>query len=312
VTATFLSPSDPAIAGTLERDGVVFLDGLLDSGTVADARRRLEEYERDVLPAISRSHHVYQADGVTLHQYRDVERFSPWFNDLINQRRTLGVVAAAVPWEPMPFYLEVFPKPPGAHGACPHQDLYTVPVDPPQFVHLWIPLEDVGEENGGICFYPGTHRLGLAPHVESPGSPPTVDPDVMERLRPYRLQAHCPAGSGALFGGDMIHHSGPNNSVRSRPALVIGYRGVGTSVNSEAEILVSSIARFYREALGLRDCGPDDGFDALGGTREQAAGVVARLRVEYDVEVPVDEIFRNPTPRALAGWVRALGDQAST
>ena len=304
----FKAWDDPTLAETLKRDGVVFIEGVLAPDVVAECRRQLEIYEREVLPTIPRSHYDYQADGVSLHQYRDVERFSPWFDELIRQPRILELVARAVPWDPMIFYLEVFPKPPGAHGAFPHQDLYTAPVDPPHFLHLWIPLEDVTSENGGIFFYPGTHKLGLAPHVERPGSAPTVHPNVMKQLEPFQVQVSCAAGSAAMFGGDMVHHSGPNTSDRSRPALVIGLRGKDTVISDEVEVLTSLIARMYREELGLPGLDGDQDFRTAGGTDEAAERILKRLSGDYAVTLPRAEIDAHPTPALLAARVLSLRD----
>ncbi|OLF14699.1 phytanoyl-CoA dioxygenase family protein [Actinophytocola xanthii] len=298
----FLSIHDPEIPRALDRDGVVFLSDVLDPHTVEEARDRLDKYESDVLPTIPRSNYDLQDDG-KLHQYRDVERFDEWFHDLVHRPTITDAVRRAVDWEPRLFYLEVFPKPPGAAGADPHQDLYTAPVEPPQFLHLWIPLVDVGPHNGGIFFYPGTHRLGIAPHIERAGKPPTVDPQVLERLASYRIQVACPAGSAALFGGDMIHYSERNTSDRSRPALVIGFRGVHTVINDEVDIVTSLVARLYREEIGLTRCRPDDDFYQLGGEDAARDRILDRLALDYGVTVAPEDHREFASPEALANLV---------
>ncbi|MFI0418775.1 phytanoyl-CoA dioxygenase family protein [Spongiactinospora sp. 9N601] len=302
-----LSPGDPSIARALERDGVVFVRDLLDSGLVKETRARLERFEREILPTIPRSHYDYQADGRTLHQYRDVHAFDPWFAELADGPPIMDCVRRAVPWEPVVFYAEVFPKPPGAHGAFPHQDLYTAPVDPPHFLHMWIPLEDVDESNGGITFYVGTHKLGVAPHVETPGGlAPTVDPAVLERLEPYQVHAACPAGSAALFVGEMIHRSGPNRSDRPRPALVIAFRGRDTLAKSGPEILVSVVRKAFCDELGVQ-LRADDDFYALGGTDEAAERIAGRLSGDYRTPLGATDLRTHPTASALAALLAERG-----
>ncbi|MFG2012765.1 phytanoyl-CoA dioxygenase family protein [Micromonospora sp. NPDC048868] len=303
MSVRFVAPDDPTIAETLDRDGVVFLHRLFDPELISETRRQLDRYEREVLPTVPRASYDYQADGVTLHQYRDVDKYDAWFKDLVHRSLIMDVARRAVSWDPMIFYLEVFPKPAGAHGAYPHQDLYTAPVDPPHFLHLWVPLEDVTGDNGGIYFYPRTHKLGVAPHIEQPGMAPTVDPTVLEKLAPYRVQVDCPAGSAAIFGGDMIHQSGPNRSDRARPALVIGFRGADTVTRSETEVLASIIQRMYREEIDIPRCLPDDSFYSLGGSVEAANRILDRLGEDYGVQLTEANLAAQPTPMGLAALV---------
>jgi acyl carrier protein len=70
-----------------------------------------------------------------------------------------------------------------------------------------------------------------------------------------------------------------------------------------AERLVLGI---WREVLGVADIGPDDDFFELGGDSLVATDIVARLRRELDVAVPLLTIFDNPTVRELAREVDEL------
>jgi Phytanoyl-CoA dioxygenase (PhyH)/Phosphopantetheine attachment site len=307
VSVRFLPPSDPGIRKALERDGVAYVDSVLDATQIQRCREGLARYEQDVLPKISRSTYDYSADGETLYQYRDVEQYDPWFNETIRDPVFFDLVRAAVAWEPVLYYMEVFPKPPGAQSVAAHQEFYTLSVEPPQFVHLWIPLVDVTPENGAITFYPGTHKLGLAPHVTSPGEAPTVDPEVLDQLSSLRTEVECKAGSGALFDGYMIHSSGPNHSPHARPAMVIGFRGKDTIISTEQELIASLVARLFREEIGLPECGPDADFYALGGQDESAERILARMRGDYNVDVPLaDFVHAYHTPNDLAARVVSL------
>ena len=226
MNAEFLAPEATGIGAALRREGVAYIKNLLDADQVAQTREALANYEKTVLPKVRASAREAEPSG-RLVMYRDVERYDSWLKDLISQPALMDLVRGAVDWDPVIYYLDVFPKPVGGSTIGAHQELYTVPVDPPQLLHLWIPLEDVTVANGSIHFYHGSHKLGLAPHIEPPGGAPTVDPAILERIEAMRVEVTCPAGHGALFDGYMIHWSGPNRSDRDRPAITIGIRWQG-------------------------------------------------------------------------------------
>lgn len=312
MTERFFKPGEPGIAETLKREGVVFIDRFFDSEQVTRTREALERYDREVLPNLPPVANERFADG-TLRCMHDLHRHEPWFLDLANSPLFLDLLRAAVPWEPVVFYLESFPKPAGAGALPAHQELFTSPVDPPDFIHMWIALEDVTAVNGGLAFYRRSHRLGLAPHSQQ--APDTmggrfygVEQEVLERLSRFRIEPNYPAGSVALFDCRTIHLSGPNTSGRPRPVLVIGFRGAHTSVLSEAEIVTSVVARYLREELGIDRQPTDENLADLGGDEASALRIRERIRAEYDVELTVSEISALP-PAALAARTVALVEQ---
>jgi ectoine hydroxylase-related dioxygenase (phytanoyl-CoA dioxygenase family) len=309
--AKFLTPDDPEIGEALRRDGVAYIRDLLDPDQIEQTKQRLAEFERTKLARIRRSAQESDAEG-RLVMYRDVERYDPWLNDLIQQPNLMGMVARAVDWDPVIYYLDVFPKPAGGSAIDAHQELYTVPVDPPQLLHLWIPLADVTPENGSIHFYHGTHKLGLAPHVERPGVAPTVDPRVLERIESRRVEVNCPAGWGALFGGHLIHWSGPNLSDQDRPAMTIGIRGRNTTIKTEVENITSLVTRVFREESGRATFGWDEDIFRTPADDTLVQRVLARIYDDHGVTVAVDDFTANcRTPRTMAARVVELqGDMA--
>jgi len=63
------------------------------------------------------------------------------------------------------------------------------------------------------------------------------------------------------------------------------------------------IAGFFAELLGYDPIGAEDDFFALGGHSLLATRLLARLRVELGVDLPVRAVFEAPTPRRLARHV---------
>ncbi|WP_191495745.1 non-ribosomal peptide synthetase, partial [Mycobacterium simulans] len=70
------------------------------------------------------------------------------------------------------------------------------------------------------------------------------------------------------------------------------------------------LAGLFAEALGLARVGIDDGFFDLGGHSLMVTRLVARIRAELDVEVPIRALFDAPTVGELSGWLDSHGGDA--
>lgn len=306
VLPEFHRRDDPALADVLRRDGVVLLENLLDAEQIARLRQELSRYQREVLPRVPRAHWHTYSDG-SVHSMSGMEEFDEYFANFARDTDMVDMVRNAVPWRPTVHYLESFPKPAGAAAVTAHQELYTNPIDPPHFLHLWIALEDVTAENGGLTFYRGSHRIGMAPHevADEHMGAPRIGPDILRQLDHLRIDPDYPAGSGALFDGWMVHASGANLSGRDRPVIIIAFRDADAEAPSERDNIASYIAEVARAELPDGRCGPDDSFFALGGDSLAAVRVLAQVRERYGVRVSLGEMFTSGTPRELAALVAA-------
>ncbi len=63
------------------------------------------------------------------------------------------------------------------------------------------------------------------------------------------------------------------------------------------------LARLWADALGIEGVELDDDFFALGGNSLVAVQLAARVRSEFDTDLPIATLIQNPTVRAIAGII---------
>jgi amino acid adenylation domain-containing protein/FkbM family methyltransferase len=73
--------------------------------------------------------------------------------------------------------------------------------------------------------------------------------------------------------------------------------------------LEAALAAVFREVLGVERVGLDDNFFDLGGTSVHIIQVHSRLRSALGREVPIVEMFRHPTLRALAAFLGGSAEE---
>ncbi|MDX2000839.1 MAG: phytanoyl-CoA dioxygenase family protein [Chitinophagales bacterium] len=100
-----------------------------------------------------------------------------------------------------------------------HQD-WTI-VDEPQFasITIWLPLQDVGVQNGAIKVLPGSHLLSNALR-----SPSLTDPleEIRNDIEEDLITLPMKAGEAFVFSHALVHSSHPNLSEKPRIAVAYG------------------------------------------------------------------------------------------
>jgi ectoine hydroxylase-related dioxygenase (phytanoyl-CoA dioxygenase family) len=130
-------------------------------------------------------------------------------------------------------------KQPGAQSEMPiHQD-WTV-VDEPHYdsVTIWIPLQDVNEQNGAIQVIDGSHRF-----TDAMRSPSMEDPfkNIQEELRKDLKLLPMKAGDAFIFSQALLHASPANMSTEPRIAVTYGL------IDANAQLI------FYHHENGIAE-----------------------------------------------------------
>ncbi|HEX3043686.1 MAG TPA: amino acid adenylation domain-containing protein, partial [Bacillota bacterium] len=116
-----------------------------------------------------------------------------------------------------------------------------------------------------------------------------------------------PAEEGTLYHSvhllPLKNHTG--KMLLQLPVLSLEQRKItrGEYVAPENE-LEKKLVDIWQELLGAPNIGINDDFFALGGHSLKATTLISRIHKEFNVEVPMGEIFNSKTVRELAQYIR--------
>ena len=109
-------------------------------------------------------------------------------------------------------------KPPGGVAKPWHQDAAYWREYASNQITVWIAIDDASEENGCVWAIPGSHKLGLIPHVKK-------ELQVEDSQIDLRQAAPVPVPAGGLliFHSLVLHMSQKNESDKTRWAIICDY-----------------------------------------------------------------------------------------
>jgi ectoine hydroxylase-related dioxygenase (phytanoyl-CoA dioxygenase family) len=176
-----------------------------------------------------------------LHPHRYSERVMEWF---IHPRIASALESIlgrpALGAQTMYYY-----KPPGATGQGMHQDNFYLLAKPAACIAAWTPLDDADEENGCLLVVPGSHRWDIVCTGHEGKSWTVNEHGVIGHFPP----GHKPEpvrvrrGQTMLFGGKLIHGSGPNRSKDRWRRTFIGHY---------VDQATDTLSRFYHPVVNMR------------------------------------------------------------
>jgi amino acid adenylation domain-containing protein len=97
---------------------------------------------------------------------------------------------------------------------------------------------------------------------------------------------------------------------RALPAPSTGQRTIIESHVAPRTPVEQVLANLFSEVLGVENVGIHDDFFVLGGHSLLATRIISRLRETFHVELPIRELFENPTVIKLAARVEAAAGSA--
>jgi hypothetical protein len=213
------------LAAAYARSGAIRIGHLIDADRIARIRAELATHLAETVPTLDRDVH-FEADGRTVRVANELQRYSEYFAQVLGDPAMLALVAGVTGWEPVPFYAEYFVKQPGGAVANPHQDSAFEHLDPHQYVHVWIALDDITPQMGPLRLWLGSNRHGVFPHEQRDfGGFKFIPPPVVAGFDFDVAEGVARAGDAFLLDTALVHGSTRNVADRARPSLALAYRG---------------------------------------------------------------------------------------
>ena len=210
-----------------EENGYVLVPGLLTPEEAAmyrqethDLAARLAE-RRNINSTWGSAAEVSKGRETALLHCHDVQFQSAAFTRLIVDERLTSVAADIIGPNVQLHHTKMFIKPPEKGSPFPmHQDAPFFPHDHHSMIAVILHFDDAPLEKGCVRVVPGSHKLGLLPHISTGNHHLPPDEYPVEDAVP------CPAKAGdALFFSYLtIHGSGINESQEARTTLLVQMR----------------------------------------------------------------------------------------
>ncbi|AWS40467.1 non-ribosomal peptide synthetase [Streptosporangium sp. 'caverna'] len=129
-----------------------------------------------------------------------------------------------------------------------------------------------------------------------PATGQAPDPDELRRaLGTWLPEYMVPAGIAVLDRFPLT----PAGKLDRKALPPVDFSGIGVG-RAPATPQERALADLFGEVLGIGDVGADDGFFDHGGDSLLATRLIARIRAEFGVEIPIRAVFDERTPAALA------------
>lgn len=131
--------------------------------------------------------------------------------------------------------IEFFLKPKKTGLASPvHQDnFYWNIVDPSKAINMWIACDKSNKSNGGVFYYPTSHKKGLLPHIISKqkGSSQMISKKKLKQIKIKKKYINLQKGDCVVHHPEVIHGSNANLSNNNRSGVVLSFRSKNALIN---------------------------------------------------------------------------------
>lgn len=220
-----------ALRAQFDRDGYLYLRGVIDTGLIAalraDVTRVLSESgwidQEKPLAAVPVGFPYRETEpefSVVMRRLGSLESFHAFKHQSAMESLLQAVLGESAFPHPLSLLRVTFPDNPEV-ATPPHQD-YPNNQGTENLTACWTPLGDCPRELGGLAVLRGSHRFGVLPleyHL-GPGSRAAVVPDSMADLQ--WVSTDFSVGDTLIFPALTVHRALPNMTDRMR--LSVDYR----------------------------------------------------------------------------------------
>ncbi|XP_066950959.1 phytanoyl-CoA dioxygenase, peroxisomal-like [Macrobrachium rosenbergii] len=204
---------------TYERDGYIVLN-LLTENEVDELSKEYDaifaRHNKDDMEATWSGDWNKQREKTEVYSIHALQLYSAVFTRLLLHEKILDACEDVIGTSNIVLHhTKAHKKPPGTGSPFPmHQDYHYFPHKKDSMVAVFVSLDDARPENGGLCVYPGSHKLG--PQKDCSDNPLTHYVDQsrfsLENATPLTLDK----GQVLIFSYLLVHGSYNNTSRHDR------------------------------------------------------------------------------------------------
>lgn len=216
-----------------DKKGVLQIKNFIPIDIVSDCYHSLMGFTEYAMP-INSGHLIMDSsnDEQSIKYFQYINLYIKQFNKLMSSRILVAVKQI--------LKQEVYFSPMGLHNKGPklgtitpaHQDNFYSCLTPPDFVTAYIPLLPFSEENGGIQYAIGSHKLPVLAHNESlvNAFSSGLSRDVLDDFEIFApvLQP----GDVVFHHGNIIHFANENRTSNNRYAIALGVFGENAMIDT--------------------------------------------------------------------------------
>lgn len=223
---------------SFKEDGYITVKEFLNQQELDELIQETNRLINDVVPTIPSSE-VYYEDKEkleTLKQVQKLNKYDDYFNQFGGSKKLTELAELVLEGPVVLKNIQYFNKVPRIGKETPaHQDGYYFKITPQEAVTMWLSLGEADEENGAVCYIPGSHKKGMRPHGTTSilGFSQDIS-DWSEEDDMAEVQMRAKGGDILVHHSLTIHRANANQSDRTRKSIGFIFFREDVAIDEEA------------------------------------------------------------------------------
>jgi ectoine hydroxylase-related dioxygenase (phytanoyl-CoA dioxygenase family) len=214
-----------------QRDGHVCIRGLIDAEALLSYKPAIEEisaaWRYETRPIEKR-----ETYGKAFLQVHNIWQKNRLCKEIVFAKRFAHAASQLLGVESVRIYHDqtLFKEPEGGHTPW-HQDQTYWPLEANSTITMWLPLTEISEDVGSMCFVSGSHHKGeFGAGTISDSSHEKIQDWIDENNSPICTHGAMAVGDATFHSGFTLHSAKANPSKQTRPVLTVIYVAGGTRI----------------------------------------------------------------------------------
>lgn len=221
-----------------DKDGFAVVRGFLSHAEVAEVLAEFENFLKTEAPSLKgrEINFVDPEKKIVNSVHKLAGTPGSFFHKFLHSQRVLDFASQFLKGPGKPRGAEMFAKPAGKGMPSPiHQDNFywcLQPCDAHTALTIWVALDPVSTENGGVTYLPGTHKIGILEHTDSnaPGSSQMVKDQTI--LAQYaHITPTLEPGDALVHDAMTLHYSAANKSGINRRGMTLQIQHANATID---------------------------------------------------------------------------------